>query len=168
MAVFGIRTWWQRLRTPTDAGPTGGLPSLPPGVTDQGPVPLDDCALKAYAMQQPEWAKALIQVESARVTGEIRLLSVRLLLGTACGSVLLFSVTVAARVAPSVPVGAGTPLTTAVIGAVSAAILTAMGAALGKALRSRSTGTPGGSVSDDASRVPERPSGGGSEPGGAP
>ncbi|MGW3287787.1 hypothetical protein ACWDR3_24470 [Streptomyces sp. NPDC001002] len=168
MAVFGIRAWWQRLRMPTEAAPTSGLSNTPSDTADNGSIPLDDCALKAYAMQRPEWAEALIQVESARVTGEIRLLSVRLLLGTACGSILLFSITVATRVAPSIALGSTTPLTTAVVGAVSAAVLTALGAGLGRTLRNRSTGAPGTSVSGGASGRTEPPPDHGSEPGGAP
>ncbi|MFF7067959.1 hypothetical protein [Streptomyces pseudovenezuelae] len=164
MAVFGIRAWWRRSRMSGDTDPPVEPPGVPSEAACQGPVPLDDHALKAYAMQRPEWAEALIQVESARVSGEIRLLSVRLLLGTACGSVLLFSVTIATRVAPSVPVGSATPLTTAVIGAVSAAILTALGAGLGRVLRgrlteARVTSVSGGGVSPGAQRPPERDAG---------
>ncbi|MGW0821157.1 hypothetical protein [Streptomyces sp. NPDC002845] len=141
---------------------------MPPETTDQDePAALNDHALKAHAIQRPEWAEALIEVESARVAGEIRLLSVRLLLGTTCGSVLLFGVSVAARVAPGVPFGAATPLTTAVIGAVGAALVTAIGTVLGRALRHRSGGTQTTTVSGAVTSGAEPPTEPGSEPGAA-
>ncbi|MGW7543247.1 hypothetical protein ACWGKQ_19370 [Streptomyces sp. NPDC054770] len=166
MAVFGIRAWWGRLRGSAEAGASGDPPTTASNASDNGARPLDDTALKAYAMQRPEWAEALIQVENARVAGEIRLLSARLLLGTACGSVLLLSITVAARVAPSIPLGSMTPLSTAVVGAVSAAILTALGAGLGRTLSRRSADAPAAPVSG-AAAVSDRPPEGGSEPGAA-
>lgn len=120
-------------------------------------------------MQQPDRADSLIRVEKARVDGETRLLSVRLPLGTACASVLLFSITLAGRVAPGLPLGAATPLTTAVIGAVGAAVVTAVGAGLGRALRHRSEGAAqatsvSGAAPSGDQPLPER----GSEPGAAP
>jgi hypothetical protein len=168
MAVFGLREWWRRVRA-ARAAAAGESPRAPGDSSDQeGPVSLDDCTLKAYAMQQPDWADSLIRVEKARVDGEIRLLSVRLLLGTACGSVLLFSITLASRVAPGIPLGAATPLTTAVIGAVGAAVVTAVGAGLGRALRHRSESAQASSVSgaepSGNQPLPEP----GSEPGAAP
>ncbi|MBG0856338.1 hypothetical protein I2W78_31920 [Streptomyces spinoverrucosus] len=128
-------------------------------------MPLDDCTLKAYAMQRPEWVDALIRVENARVDGEIRLLSVRLLLGTACASLLLFSIAVAARVAPALPFGIATPLTTAVIGATGAALVTVLGAGLGRALRHRSGSTQSGPVSGAGTSGAEPTPGPGAEPG---
>lgn len=157
MAVFGIRAWWRGL---------GSAPAVPPDSTARDPdetagrqesAALDDCTLKPYPMQQPEWTDALIRVESARVAGQIRLPSVRLLLGTTCGSALLFSISVATRVAPGAPLGASTPLATAVIGAVGAALVTALGAWLGRALRHR-TGVSGAPASG---AVPPREPGSG-------
>ncbi|QYX81031.1 hypothetical protein [Streptomyces akebiae] len=88
-------------------------------------------------MQESEWAEALIRVESARVDGEIRLLSARLLLGTFCASVLLLSIAVAGRVVPTTRFDATTPLTTAITGAIAAALLTSLAAGIGKVLRAR-------------------------------
>jgi hypothetical protein len=168
MAVFGTRAWWRALRAASTV-PDGDASRAPAEPTDQeGPVPLDDSTLKSYAMQQPEWTEALIRVESARVDGEIRLLSVRLLLGTACGSVLLFSVTMASRVAAGVPFGAATPLTTAVLGAIGAALVTALGAGLGRTLRLRSENSRVIPVSGSAPSRTEPPPEHGSEPGSAP
>ncbi|MFB6956508.1 hypothetical protein ACFCYB_05580 [Streptomyces sp. NPDC056309] len=133
MTVFRIRAWWQQLR----AG----------SVEPESPVPPDDNAVKVEAMKEQERVQRLIQLESARVSNEIRLLSVRLLLATTCASVLLLSVAVAARVAPSIPFGAATPLTTTVAGATGAAFVTALSAGLGKALRRRSGGSETGEVS---------------------
>ncbi|WP_217254178.1 hypothetical protein [Streptomyces sp. AC602_WCS936] len=166
MTVFGVRAWWQRWRAPAGTGPTADPPGGS-GDAEQGPPPLDDCTLKAYAMQRPEWAEALIDVENARVAGEIRLISARLLLGTACGSVLLFSIALATRVAPSLPHGSASPLTTAAIGAFGAALLTALGAGLGRALRGRAASAPAQPVSGGAAEAP-RPSERGSERGGGP
>ena len=139
MAVFGWHEWWRRLtarRTgPGDGEPDGAAPAGPPEAG--GPAQLDDCTLKAYAMQEAEWAEALIRVESARVDGEIRLLSARLLLGTFCASVLLLSIAVAGRVVPTTGFGAATPLATAITGAIAAALLTSLAAGLGKVLRAR-------------------------------
>ncbi|WP_320781204.1 hypothetical protein [Streptomyces sp. CRN 30] len=156
MTVFGIRAWWQRWRAPAGTGPAAD-PLGTSGAAEQGAPPLDDHALKAYAMQRPEWAEALIEVENARVAGEIRLVSARLLLGTACGSVLLFSIALATRAAPSVPHGAAAPLATAVIGAFVASVLTALGAALGRALRGRTTSEPAQPVSGGAAGAPGPP-----------
>ncbi|WP_326583732.1 hypothetical protein OG250_34410 [Streptomyces sp. NBC_00487] len=138
MAVFG-REWWRRL-TARRAAPGNGDPggSPPPDSPDpEGTTALDDCTLKSYAMQRQEWAEALIRVESARVDGEIRLMSVRMLLGTFCASVLLLSIAVAGRVLPTTQLGAAAPLTTAITGALGAALLTSLAAGLGKALRAR-------------------------------
>lgn len=157
MAVFGIRAWWRGWRA-VPAVPTDETPRDSDGTTDRDePAALNDCALKAYAMQQPEWTDALIRVESARMAGQIRLLSVRLLLGTTCGSVLLFCVSVATRVAPGIPFGAATPLASAVIGAVGAAFVTALGAWLGKALRHRSGSTRSTAVNGVATSGAEPP-----------
>jgi hypothetical protein len=138
MTVFG-REWWRRLTArravPGDGDPDG---SPPPGSPDpEGTAALDDRTLKSYAMQRQEWAEALIRVESARVDGEIRLMSVRMLLGTFCASVLLLSIAVAGRVLPTTQLGATAPLTTAITGAIGAALLTSLAAGLGKALRTR-------------------------------
>ncbi|PZH09534.1 hypothetical protein C1I97_14730 [Streptomyces sp. NTH33] len=154
MAVFGIRAWWQRLRTG--------------GAEPESAAPLDDNAVKVEAIKQPEWLQGLIELESARVSNEIRLLSVRLLLGTACASVLLLSVATAARVAPSIPFGAATPLTTTVAGAGGAALATALGALLGRALRRRSGGSETGGVNDEARFGAEPSQEHGSGPGAAP
>ncbi|MET7285233.1 hypothetical protein [Streptomyces sp. NPDC005573] len=154
MAVYGIRAWWQRLRA-VDAGP-------------ENPLAPDDNAIKIEAMKQPEWVQRLIQLEQARASNEIRLLSVRLLLGTACGSFLLLSIALAARVAPGFTFSAGTPLTTAVTGAVGASLVTAVGAGLGRALRRRAEGSGTGGVSDEARSGAEPPQGHGSGPGAAP
>ncbi|MGW0709788.1 hypothetical protein ACWD4G_28175 [Streptomyces sp. NPDC002643] len=167
MAVFGLREWWRGLRA-ARVVPAGEASGVPPGSTEEeGPPPIDDHALKAYAMQQSDWADSLIRVENARVDGEIRLLSTRLLLGTACGSVLLFSIAAAARVAPSVTFMAGTPLATVVIGALGAALVTALGAGLGSALRHRSGDAPTTPVNGAATSGAEPAPGPGSEPGAA-
>ena len=164
MALFGIRAWWRGLRA-TGAVPTGETPGDASGSTDhERPAPLDDCTLKAYAMQQPDWAEALIRVENARVDGEIRLLTTRLLLGTASASILLFSIAVAGRFAPRMPFGAMPPLTTAALGAVGAALVTALGAALGRFLRRRSGYPETGSVSGAATSAAEPSPEPGSEP----
>ncbi|POX46045.1 hypothetical protein C3489_32830 [Streptomyces sp. Ru71] len=154
MAVFGIRAWWQRLRTQ--------------GAEPENAAPLDDNAVKVEAMKQPEWLQALIELESARVSNEIRLLSARLLLGTACASALLLCIAVATRVAPSIPFGAATPLTTTIAGASGAALLTALGAVVGRALRRRSGGSETSGVSDGARLGAEPSQGPGSGPGAAP
>jgi hypothetical protein len=166
MTVFGVRAWWQRWLAPAGTDPATGTPGGADDAQQDAP-PIDDSTLKAYAMQCPEWANALIDVENARVAGEIRLMSTRLLMGTACGSVLLFSIALASRVAPSLPHGAATPLTTAAIGAFGAALLTALGAGLGRALRGRAAAAPGPPVSADASEA-QRPSERGAERGGGP
>lgn len=142
MAVFGFVDWYRRLRAAgfITAGEPPGASSQAAGPDEDAPATLDDCTLKAYAMQRREWAEALIEVENARVDGEIRLLTVRLLLGSACGSVLLFSIAVSARVAPSLGLNALTPLTTTVLGALGAALVTALAAGVGGALRGRSGG----------------------------
>ncbi|MCW7944718.1 hypothetical protein AAW14_22555 [Streptomyces hygroscopicus] len=62
---------------------------------------------------------------------------VRLLMGTACGSVLLFSIAVSARVAAGLGTDALAPLTTAVLGSLGAAAVTALAAVTGRALRGR-------------------------------
>ncbi|WP_215454409.1 hypothetical protein [Streptomyces sp. ATCC 21386] len=168
MAVFGVRAWWRELRTST-ATPADDTPRVPPEQTDrEEPAELSDSALKAYAMQHPEWAEALIQVESARVAGAVRLLSVRLLLGTACGSVLLFSISVATRFGPGLPLGGVSPLGSAVIGAVGAALVTALGAWLGRLLRHRSADSRNGAVSGGAAAGAEPPPAPGSGPGAVP
>ncbi|WP_200301333.1 hypothetical protein [Streptomyces adelaidensis] len=139
MAVFGQREWWRRLtarRTVPGNGDPAGSP--PPDASDPGgPATLDDCTLKSYAMRQQEWAEALIRLESARVDGEIRLMSVRMLLGTFCASVLLLSIAVTSRVVPTTQFNATTPLATAITGAIGAALLTSLAAGLGKILRAR-------------------------------
>ncbi|WP_327346654.1 hypothetical protein [Streptomyces europaeiscabiei] len=168
MAVFGIRAWWRELRT-APASSAGDTPRVPPGRTDpEEAVEPGDSALKAYAVQHPEGAEPLIQVESARAADAVRPLSVRLLLGTACGSVLLFSVSVATRVGPGIRPGGASPLTSAVIGAVGAALVTALGAWLGSALRHRSTGSRTAAVSGDAALGAEPDRSPGSEPGAVP
>ncbi|QFQ96357.1 hypothetical protein F9278_09230 [Streptomyces phaeolivaceus] len=139
MTVFGRREWWSRFtarRTVPGGGDPGGSP--PPASPDgEPPGTLDDCTLKSYAMQRREWAEALIRVESARVDGEIRLMSTRMLLGTFCASVLLLSIAVASRVVPTTQFGSTTPLATAVTGAIGAALLTSLAAGLGRILRAR-------------------------------
>ncbi|EKX61034.1 hypothetical protein Sipo8835_17260 [Streptomyces ipomoeae] len=169
MVVFGFLEWCRRLRA-AHFVTAGDPPGCPPdsAADEDAPAALDDATLKAYAMQRPEWADALIQVENARVDGEIRLLSVRLLLGTACGSVLLFSIAVAARVTPGIRLGVLTPLSTAALGALAAAIVTALAAGIGKALRSRSGAAQSPVVNDPARPSGEPPSEPGPERGGAP
>ncbi|MDX3543841.1 hypothetical protein [Streptomyces europaeiscabiei] len=168
MAVFGIRAWWRELRT-APASSAGATPRVPPERTEpEEPAEPGDSALKAYAVQHPEGAEPLIQVESARVADAARPLSVRLLLGTACGSVLLFSVSVATRVGPGIRPGGASPLTSAVIGAVGAALVTALGAWLGGALRHRSTGSRTATVSGDAALGAEPGRAPGSGPGAVP
>jgi hypothetical protein len=169
MAVFGFLEWCRRLYAARFVT-TGDPPAVRPEAADtpqDGAAPLDDTTLKAYAMQRREWADALIDVENARVDGAIRLLAVRLLLGTACGSVLLFAVAVSTRVAPSLGL-ALTPLTTTVLGTLGAAVVTALAAGAGRALRARSraASTPG--VSGSPSPVAEPPPLRGPEPGDAP
>ncbi|MDR3080812.1 MAG: hypothetical protein LBV60_07770, partial [Streptomyces sp.] len=170
MAVFGFLAWCRRLHTVRSVA-AGDPPAVPPqagAAEEDGPARLDDVMLKAYAMQQREWAEALIDVENARVSGEIRLLSVRLLLGTACGSVLLFSIAVSTRVAPSLRLDALTPLTTTVLGALGAAVVTALAAGLGRAVRGRSGAARTCEVNGPASPVDEPPPQPGPERGGAP
>ncbi|OIJ87213.1 hypothetical protein [Streptomyces colonosanans] len=170
MAVFGFLEWCRRLHAVRSVT-AGDPPAVPPqagAADDDGPACLDDVTLKACAMQRREWAEALIDVENARVSGEIRLLSVRLLLGTACGSVLLFSIAVSARVAPSLQVGALTPLTTTVLGALGAAVVTALAAGLGRAVRGRSGAPRTPEVSGCAGPVDEPPPQPGPERGGVP
>ncbi|MFF0462454.1 hypothetical protein [Streptomyces mexicanus] len=155
MAVFGIGAWWQRLR----AG----------GAEEDRPLSLDDTMLKDKAIQEQPLTDRLIQLERARNWLEIRLLSARLLLGTACSSILLLSVALATRVAPSVPGGTATPLTTTVAGTVAAALLTALGAKVGTVLRRRSgRSSSGGEVSDAERSGTEPPQGRGSGSGAAP
>ncbi|MBZ3902834.1 hypothetical protein WB401_00350 [Streptomyces brasiliscabiei] len=168
MAVFGVRAWWRELRTSSTA-PADDASRVPPERADRDePAEVSDSALKAYAMQNPEWAEALIQVESARVAGAVRLLSVRLLLGTACGSVLLFSVSVATRFGPGLPLGRMSPLGSAVVGAVGAALVTALGAWLGRILRDRSADSRNSPVSGGAAAGAEPPPAPGSGPGAVP
>ncbi|MER6122618.1 hypothetical protein ABT173_07980 [Streptomyces sp. NPDC001795] len=170
MAVFGFLEWCRRLHVARFVV-AGEPPAVPPeagGTEEDGSAGLDDVTLKAYAMQRREWAEALIDVENARVDGEIRLLAVRLLLGTACGSVLLFSIAVSARVAPSLGLGALTPLTTTVLGALGAAVVTALAASAGRALRGRSGETRGPGVNGSASPADERPPQHDPEPGDVP
>ncbi|MDX3635345.1 hypothetical protein [Streptomyces europaeiscabiei] len=168
MAVFGIRAWWRELRT-APASAAGDTPQVPPERTDpEEHAELGDGDLRAYAVRHPERAEPLSQVESARVADAVRPLSVRLLLGTACGSVLLFSVAVATRVGPGIRLGDASPLASAVIGAVGAALVTALGAWLGSALRHRSTGSRGATVSGDAALGAEPGRAPGSGPGAVP
>ncbi|MBE4736273.1 MULTISPECIES: hypothetical protein [Streptomyces] len=166
MAVFGWHEWWRRL-TARRTVPGGGDPDAPPpGDPPEtgGPGRLDDCTLKAYAMQEAEWAEALIRVESARVDGEIRLLSTRLLLGTFCASVLLLSIAVAGRVVPTTRFDATAPLATAITGAIAAALLTSLAAGIGRVLRARAdAGRPGGLSVPPAPAAEPRP-----EPGPGP
>lgn len=170
MVVFGFLEWCRRLRAVrvVRAGEPPGSPPESTNADEDAPATLDDTTLKACAMQRPEWADALIQVENARVDGEIRLMSVRLLLGTACGSVLLFSIAVSARVAPSIHLGVLTPLTTVVFGGLAAAVVTALAAGIGKALRGRSGTAQPPVVSDPVRPSDEPPSEPGPERGGAP
>ncbi|MET9146647.1 MULTISPECIES: hypothetical protein [unclassified Streptomyces] len=154
MAVFGIRTWWQRLRTG--------------GAEPENAAPLDDNTVKVEAIKQPEWLQRLIELENARVSNEIRLLSARMLVATACASVLLLSIAVATRVTPAVPFAAATPLTTTVTGAAGAAVLTALGATVGRALRRRSGAAVPGGVSEGARPGAEPSQGPGSGPSAAP
>ncbi|MFC3576098.1 hypothetical protein ACFOZ0_22990 [Streptomyces yaanensis] len=155
MAVFGFLEWCRQLRAVRFAA--AGEPPRTAGPDEDGAAGLDDCALKAYAMQRREWAEALIEVENARVEGEIRLLAVRLLLGTACGSVLLFSIAVSARMAPSLGLDALTPLTTTVLGALGAAVVTALAASVGRALRGRTGAARAPEVSGSPSPADEQP-----------
>jgi len=170
MAVFGFLEWCRRLHA-VRPGAAGEPPAVPP---QAGPAEedraarVDDVTLKAYAMQRREWAEALIDVENARVSGEIRLLSVRLLLGTACGSILLLSIAVSARVAPSLRIDALTPLTTTVLGALGASVVTALAAGLGSAVRVRSGAARTPEVNGCASPADEPPPQPGPERGGAP
>ncbi|MGP4049086.1 hypothetical protein [Streptomyces sp. 2A115] len=171
MAVFGFLEWCRGLlaaRFVAAGEPSGAPPETTADPGEDGTVPIDDSALKAYAMQRREWAEALIDVESARVDGEIRLLAVRLLLGTACGSILLFSIAVSARIAPSLRMGSLTPLTTTVLGALGAAVVTALAAGVGKVLRGRSEVARSSAVSGPQSPAGELPPEPGSGPGDAP
>ncbi|KPI04612.1 hypothetical protein OK074_4560 [Actinobacteria bacterium OK074] len=170
MAVFGFLEWCRRLHTIrfAVAGEPPAVPPEPACAEREGPVPLDDGMLKAYAMQQREWAEALIDVENARVEGEVRLLTTRLLLGTACGSVLLFSIAVSTRVAPSLGPGAFTPLTTTVLGGLGAALVTALAAGAGRALRRRPSAQEQSAVNDPANPVAEPPAESGPGRGGGP
>ena len=159
MTVFGFLEWCRRLH-PIRFVVAGEPPAVPPetgDTTEDGSDGLDDVALKAGAMQRRDWAEALIDVENARVDGEIPLLAVRLLLGTACGSILLFSLAVSARVAPSLGLGALTPLTTTVLGALGAAVVTALAASAGRALRGRSSGVRTPEVNGSATPPDEPP-----------
>lgn len=134
MTVF-VRwhTWWRAFGTGRTAAPDD---DASPAVPEQpGPHTLDDCALRSYAMRNDDWTEALIRLEAARVDGEIRLLRTRLLLGTLCSSVLLLCIATAVHTAPTLSVGLGGPVWTAVTGAVLAAVVAGAAAALGRALR---------------------------------
>ncbi|MER5886357.1 hypothetical protein ABT160_21235 [Streptomyces sp. NPDC001941] len=151
MTVSEWREWWQRLRTARpvtvgDADASSG-PDQPDGV--------EDTTLKAYAMQSPDWTDALIRIETARRDGEIRLLKVRLLLGTACGSLLFLCLALAVHTASTLRVGlGGGPVWTAAAGVTGAALTSVAAARVGRALGARLDQAPPGSpaATDSASR----------------
>ncbi|MFD1659753.1 hypothetical protein ACFSL4_16515 [Streptomyces caeni] len=121
MAALGIADWYRRLRTLRFVA-TGRPPGVPP--RPAGPH---------------EGAPALHEAEHTGGEDGTRLPGGRLLLGTACGSVLLFGIAVSARVAPSLALDALTPLTTTVVGVLGAAAVTALAACVGRSLRGRSS-----------------------------
>lgn len=156
MAVFERwQTWWRGFGAGRPPATDGADPPAAP--EEFGTISLDDCALRAYAMQKDEWTEALIRLESSRVDGEIRLLRARLLLGTMCSSMLLLCMAVAVHTAPTVRVGAGSALWTAVAGAATAAVVAGAAAALGRTLRGRAPA----SVSAGGDPASDRPSGSG-------
>lgn len=120
MAVLGFLEWCRQLRAVRFAA-ADDPPVRPPGTA------------------APEEAKPTVEREPS-AGGEDRTPrpATRLLLGTACGSVLLFSIAVSARVAPGPGSAALTPLTTTVLGALGAAVVTALAAGAGRTLRGRS------------------------------
>lgn len=144
MAALGIAHWYRRLRTLRFVA-TGRPPGAP-----------------ARAARPHEGAPAIGETERAGCDGGTRVPGGRLLLGTACGSVLLFGVAVAARVAPSLGLDALTPLTATVVGVLGAAAVTALAAYVGRSLRGRSpaprtpelSGSP--SLADEPSPQPGR------------
>ncbi|MFJ5528241.1 hypothetical protein [Streptomyces sp. NPDC093261] len=126
MAVLGFLDWYRRLRA--FRFPAAGDP---PGSPMGSAVPAEAVPLPDDGDSPGE--------------GGIRPPATRLLLGTACGSALLLSIALSARVAPRLVPDTLTPLTETVLGALGAAVVTALAARVGRALRGRSA----------AARVPE-------------
>ncbi|MFE9094926.1 hypothetical protein [Streptomyces sp. NPDC007264] len=120
MAALGIADWYRWLRTLRSVA-AGRPPAAPPRAAGpQGGAPAPDGTRHAGG------------------DGGTRPPGGRLLLGTACGSVLLFGIAVSARVAPSLELHALTPLTATVAGVLGAAAVTALAACAGRSLRGRS------------------------------
>ncbi|MEV7363797.1 hypothetical protein ACWDWS_14635 [Streptomyces sp. NPDC003328] len=119
MAVLGFLEWCRQLRALRFAA-AGDPPQTPPE-----PAPAEDADTPTAAAGSHDRDQG---------AGP----ATRLLLGTACGSVLLFAVALSARVAAGLGLGVPSPLTVSVLGVLGAAVVTALAAGVGRALRRRS------------------------------
>ncbi|MEV6023369.1 hypothetical protein [Streptomyces sp. NPDC052036] len=136
MAVLGFLEWWRQLRAFRFPAPGG-----PPGSRAGSAAPAEAGPLAGEGGSPGE------DGTGPRAT--------RLLLGTTCGSVLLLSIAVSARVAPRLGPDPLTPLTETVLGALGAAVVTALAARVGRALRGRSGAAREPGVSGSPSPVDE-------------
>ncbi|MFJ9756420.1 hypothetical protein [Streptomyces sp. NPDC101149] len=119
MAVLGFLEWCRQLRALRFAA-AGDPPQTPPE-----PAPAGETGTVTAAAGSRD--------RDGSAGG-----ATRLLLGTAGGSVLLFTVALSTRVAAGLGQGVPSPLTTSVLGVLGAAVVTALAAGVGRALRRRS------------------------------
>ncbi|MDT0466684.1 hypothetical protein [Streptomyces gibsoniae] len=142
MAVLGFLEWWRQLRAcrfPAADDPPGS-PAGSAAPPEAGPL-IEEAHL----------------VEEAHSPGEVGTgpPTTRLLLGTTCGSALLLSIAVSARMAPGLGPATLTPLTETVLAALGAAVVTALAARAGRVLRGRSGAAREPGVSGSPSPVDE-------------